>query len=112
MVTLSGMAKEHQADYEGTYTLQPGNINGYMYWQQDLGLMSRFKCKDSNSIWYESKYGGWNIGRTKECGGIKCSLTISSAETCPHNANGIWSVYDRHKWINPKENIVKIIKIE
>ena len=111
-MTLSGMAKEYQGDYDGKYTLQPGNINGYMYWQQDLGLKSRFLCKDSKSIWYDSKFGGWNIGPTKNCGSTRCSQTISSAKICPHNVNGIWSVYDFHKWIIPKENIVKILKIE
>ena len=65
IVTLKGEVKDAQPNMAGTYVLEPKPENGKSHWLQYDG---------SNAIWYDSKYGDWNIGHQDNLGSAKASI--------------------------------------
>ena len=101
IVSLSGMAFEHQSCHAGEYTLQSRGINGNLSWKHVNGY---------SSIWYDKNNGYWCIGCTKHCGSNRCGIYIQSQETCPHKVMGVWNVINNDGWI--KDDTPNNVKVE
>ena len=84
IVTLKGEAKNAQSSVAGTYILEPKPENGKSHWLQTNG---------SNAIWYDSKYGDWNIGSQDNLGSDQ-ALVYSDDDVASPQVATAWQYDD------------------
>ena len=96
IVTLKGEAKNAQSSVVGTYVLEPKPENSKPHWLQYDG---------SNAIWYDSKYGDWNIGSQDNLGSDKAKIYSDDDVAGPQVAT-TWQYYNGKQFIASDDILV------
>ena len=76
---------------EGTYILETDLVNGKAHWIQD-------SISKLYALWYDKKYGDWNIGKIGNLGSSTASIYSPDNSSGPHEAT-TWKYTNGSKWI-------------
>ena len=89
IVTLKGEAKNTLSSIAGIYVLEPKLVNDKSYWLQD---------PNSNAIWYDKQYRGWNVGSQDDLGS-SAALIISQEDVAGPQEATTWQIANGKQFI-------------